>query len=68
MRRTLTIFSTGILMGVLLTLLYVELQGGWYEYFTLPADRCQVAQTHAEVVPNQPNPCHFRYRRWSLIN
>lgn len=68
MRRTTVLaLLAGILLGVAGTLAVVEVSGGRYVYFTLPSDRCQSVQVHAEVVPNQPNPCHFREPRWSFI-
>lgn len=68
MRRTLVALLVGIIIGVVGTLATVELRGGWYEYFTLPDDICHSRRIGSEVVPNQPNPCHFRQPRWSLIN
>lgn len=69
MRRTLVALLVGIVIGVVGTFTAVEISGGWYTYFTLPAGRCERANVgDAQVVPNQPNPCHFRERRWSLIN
>lgn len=68
MRGTLAALLIGILLGVIGTVAVVDLRGGWYTYFTIPLDRCQNAQIRAEVVPHQPNPCHFREPRWSFIN
>lgn len=68
MRRTLALLLFGIVIGVAVTLSSIEISGGRYEYFTLPDDICHARQIHSEVVPNQPNPCHFRTPRWSFIN
>lgn len=65
MRKNLALAILGVVLGVLGTLAAVEISGGWYTYFTLPAGQCQRADVGgAQVVPNQPNPCHFREPRW----
>lgn len=70
MKRTLITLLVGIAIGMASMIALVEITGGWYTYFTLPPERCQRASgvDGAQVVPHQPNPCHFRERRWSLIN
>lgn len=64
MRKTLAAIGLGVVLGVVSTLAVSEVIADRYEYVTIPVDRCQSVQMHAEVVPNQPNPCHFRTRRW----
>lgn len=64
MLRTLAILLIGVVIGVAATLTAIEVSGGRYEYTTIPLERCQRIQSASEVVPNQPNPCHFRTPRW----
>ena len=63
-------FGAGVILGILLTFAVVQVSGGWYTYFILSPDDCAQQNGNAvtaEVVPNQPNPCHFRRPRWQLV-
>jgi hypothetical protein len=57
---------------VLVAALYVEMSGGWYTYRVLPTSACERFQRGIldiwpeEPVPNQPNPCLLRSRRFAL--
>ena len=65
--RTRLAFLTGAFVGAALLFVYVQLSGGWYTYFILPPEQCRREEGNsvtAEVVPHQPNPCHFRRLRW----
>jgi hypothetical protein len=64
MRRAIIAAIIGLVVGIVVTLATIEISGGRYEYFTMPLERCQNTQIRDEVVPNQPNPCHFRTARW----
>jgi hypothetical protein len=64
MRRTVIAVIIGLVVGIVMTLAAIEFGGSRYEYFTIPTERCQSTQIKAEVVPSQPNPCHFRTARW----
>lgn len=58
----------GIALGVILTLAWAELTGGWYTYVLLDRTECQsggMTLGPAQVAPNQPNPCLLRYPRFS---
>lgn len=67
MRKSWRWVILGMAVGILGTLAVIEVVGSRYTYFTIPEDRCRRVQVHAEVVPNQPNPCHFREPRWSFM-
>lgn len=67
MRRVMVGLAVGIALGALLTLGAIEAAGGRYRYFTMPDEQCRRIQMYTEVVPHQPNPCHFREPRWSFI-
>lgn len=65
--RTVGVLIVGIALGVALTLGYIRAEGGRYSYFILAPDDCHALNGNAvtaEVVPNQPNPCHFRRPRY----
>ena len=64
MKRTLVAVLVGMILGVAGTLGAIEVTGNRYTYVTFPADECRTTRFRAEVVPNHPNPCHFRYRNW----
>lgn len=60
-------FVIGLIMGVALTLVVVQASGGWYTYVTLNRYACAELPLSAEIVPHQPNPCHYRYPRWDFL-
>lgn len=63
--RALMMFLAGLLAGAILTAGVMGIQP--YSYFTLPPDECRLIRQTAEVVPHQPNPCHFRRPRWDWL-
>jgi hypothetical protein len=66
--KTVAVLVAGVALGVILTFGAVDLSGGWYTYHTLPTDECHGwPPSGIEVVPNQPNPCHFRRPRWHVL-
>lgn len=71
--RVITVFVIGAILGSVLTFATVQISGGWYTYTIVPIKECQDAEGYGlgrlrdEVVPNQPNPCHFRRPRWPLF-
>jgi hypothetical protein len=65
--RTVVAFLAGMIVGAAMLWITVVLTGGWYTYVILPAYECQDPRTTAEVVPHQPNPCHFRRPRWQIV-
>lgn len=65
--RALAIFVAGMAAGMVLLLVAVQVTGGWYTYVTQPKGMCDSAPLRAEVVPHQPNPCHYRYPRWEWL-
>lgn len=65
--RTLAPLVAGILIGIIVTVGYVQMVGGWYVYNTLDEIECRATPMNAEVTPNQPNPCNFRRPRWRLL-
>lgn len=70
MRRTALTLIVGIAVGVAVTVGYVQVAGGWYTYSILTPEECRREHGNtitAEVVPHQPNPCHFRRLRWQLF-
>lgn len=67
--RVVLVFVSGLVLGAALLFVGVGLMGGWYTYFILPLSECQRGYGNAvtaEVVPHQPNPCHFRRPRWDF--
>jgi hypothetical protein len=63
--RTLSILLIGAAMGATVMFAGLDLVGKRYAYFTVPRYECEGAPPmSAEVVPHQPNPCHFRRPRW----
>lgn len=65
--RTAIVFIGGMLLGAFLLFAIVQVGGGWYTYFILTPEECRRDFGNAitaEVVPHQPNPCHFRRPRW----
>lgn len=71
--RTLAVLVIGIALGCALTFATVQISGGWYTYRIIPIKECQDAAGYGlgtlrdEVVPHQPNPCHFRRPRWDFL-
>lgn len=65
--RVGTAFAFGLIVGVLLLFVGVQVAGGWYTYVTLTRAECESMPRQTEVVPHQPNPCHFRYPRWDFL-
>lgn len=65
--RVVAAFAAGVILGALLLFAGVEVVGGWYTYVTLSKSECESFRLTAEVVPHQPNPCHYRYRRWGAM-
>lgn len=57
----------GALLGVILIMGYVQVSGGWYIYTTQDKWNCEVQPLALEIVPNQPNPCHYRRPRWRWL-
>lgn len=72
MRRTLLALVAGLVLGVALTFVAVEIAGGWWEYAILPESRCRPTGggtvSIEEPVPHASNPCAVRYPRWRIIN
>lgn len=68
MRVTLLSIGLGIVLGVLGTLSTLAIRDDRYTYRTLSTIECGIAGEILgpswTVVPNQPNPCHFRQARW----
>ena len=60
----------GVLLGVAVTFGGMTLSSNWYTYRTIDAlssGQCiETIPPGAEIVPHQPNPCHYRRPRWSL--
>jgi len=68
--RVLAVFLLGVVVGAVVLFSAVQLSGGWYTYFILTPEECRREYGNAvtaEVVPHQPNPCHFRRPRWRLL-
>ncbi len=65
--RKLLVFLAGLAAGVILTVVVMDVGVQRYAYFTLPPDECHLIRQTAEVVPHQPNPCHFRRPRWDFL-
>jgi hypothetical protein len=69
--RLLTIVA-GLAGLLLLGALYIDLTGGWYTYRVLPTTICERFGRGMydiwpeEPVPNQPNACLLRSRRFAL--
>lgn len=72
--RKISVLVAGITLGVVLTFATVQITGGWYTYTVIPTKECQDAEGYGratlrdEVVPGQPNPCHFRRPRWQIFH
>ncbi len=73
MKRSAALFLlVGWLIGAGSFWSFATLSGGWYDYGILAEPICHVDSypSHplgrAEIVPNQPNPCHFRTPRFTL--
>ncbi len=65
--RTAALLLIGAVIGAATVVLAAETAGGYYRYITLSRYECEMMPPRtAEVVPNQPNPCNFRVRRWQL--
>lgn len=67
MRRTLTALVLGIALGIALTVVTVEVAGGWYTYRILGKDVCAapVSLGTSSIAPGQPNPCLVRTPRFT---
>lgn len=65
--RMLVIFAAGLVVGAVLVFAAAHVAGGWYTYVTLTRAECETMPRAAEVVPHQPNPCHYRYPRWDIF-
>ena len=66
--RLLAAFAGGLILGAALLFVAVTTTGGWYTYETLPRTWCETSGAgNLEVVPHQPNPCHFRRPRFGIL-
>lgn len=68
--RYVLLLLAGATFGILMTVLAIQISGGWYVYQTIPSTRYGECYDPipggAEIVPHQPNPCHYRRPRWRL--
>lgn len=65
--RTLAVLVIGLVLGVVLAVGAIEINGGRYVYRTFDEYECAESRSGWEVVPHQPNRCHFRRPRWQLV-
>lgn len=66
MRRLLSGVAIGLVTGVILTLVAVEVSGGWYTYRLLGEQECAGPRGlgTSTIAPGQPNPCLVRTSRF----
>lgn len=66
--RTVAVLILGMILGAVLLFAITEVAISRYSYFTVSKSECEaIPPTGAQVVPHQPNPCHFRRPRWTLL-
>lgn len=69
MLRMVVVFVAGAIAGAIMLFVVIELAGGWYTYGTLSRGACETMMpARAQIVPHQPNPCHYRLPRWDFFD